>query len=136
MTSQRVYSFLVVLLLMFPAKIFSQQQMPRSGQNSPHLLIKSTRFQRSSIGIHQYDKTTSTSFDRLANLKQEFFSERIKYQVIQPGYYSDHLGFFCQKEMQFEKRTNIPLRMRLGSLHYVDGMEGKSIHVRPAISCF
>jgi hypothetical protein len=39
--------------------------------------------------------------------------------------YSKNLAFFCRTELQLEKHTKIPFRFRLGSMDYVDALEGK-----------
>ncbi len=51
--------------------------------------------------------------------------------VIAADYYTQGFGFFCKKELQFEKVTKIPFRFRLGSLQYNDYLEGKPNAVRP-----
>lgn len=46
-------------------------------------------------------------------------------QAVGGEYYTQHLGFFCKKELDFIKVTHIPLHFRLGDLQYVDHLEGK-----------
>ena len=55
----------------------------------------------------------------------KFITNQIKISSIAPDFYSKNLGFVCKKELLLEKKVNIPFRFRLGSLEYVNRMEGK-----------
>ncbi|MBN8836657.1 MAG: hypothetical protein J0I09_05335 [Sphingobacteriia bacterium] len=50
---------------------------------------------------------------------------RLKAPVLAPDYYTKHWGFMCKQELQIEKTTKIPLKIRLGSIDYCNKLEGK-----------
>ena len=45
--------------------------------------------------------------------------------LISPDHYTQCFGFFCKKELQFEKTTGVSVKFRLGTVQYCDWMEGK-----------
>ena len=45
--------------------------------------------------------------------------------VIPADFYTRSFGFFCKNELNFEKKSKISLKVRLGCVAYVDHLEGK-----------
>jgi hypothetical protein len=115
---------------MFGGKIFAQQKLA----SEPHSPLE----KRSEFTPCSYFDTAHFTKNCWKNMSIRVMSEAKKRdslykrniwlldsKPIDKSYYSKNLGFFCQKENQLERTTSIPFRFRLGSLEYVNRLEGK-----------
>jgi hypothetical protein len=64
-------------------------------------------------------------FLRNADAKVVPLLSRVPTQIIAQDHFIRNFGFFCRRELQFEKQTKLPLRFRLGSLQYCNYLEAK-----------
>ena len=149
---QRSISFLVVLLLIFYGEINRQKNdcipqkkdsmNPRirelggcNGWKTTDLIF--TRSAEEIILLLKlpidYNKLANFNFEN--QLKLDYpIKDTSGIKKITPLYlfraaplpsYTTHLGFFCKQELELDKITAMPVRLRLGSLNYVNWMEQK-----------
>jgi len=111
---QRFYKIIVVCVATaLTVPVFAQQKPP-TVVPAPLVFKK----ERSTVDAHLPIITGSAILPASSILTSPV-------SAIDPAFYTRHFGFFCKKELQFSKSTSIPLRVRLGSLEYVDRLEGK-----------
>ena len=126
---QRI-NIILVVLLMLTGKVFSQEKILSI---DPGLIHKSGEsFNPNSTGHFQYKDRFKGHYLKLANTNKNndsYITTRYfplkRISLLDNNFYCNNLGFFCKKEIQFEKITAVPLRFRLGSLDYVNHLEGK-----------
>ncbi len=135
---QRLRYFVVVLLLMFAGNIFAQLN---SGIKSyPYVKDIKTFTVHDSImprdfGTGKFKKFNIVppnpfKFDRWGNP----LSTKPVFNLWTPvskNFSTTHLGIVCKKEFEFEKKTSIPLRLRIGSLDYTNYLEQKPNALKP-----
>ena len=61
------------------------------------------------------------------NLKQPLnrTEKKISIRPLPQNFYNQRMGFFCRNELQLQKKTGIPLFIRVGSKEQVDYLEQK-----------
>lgn len=158
--SQRLYSFLVVFLLMFSGEIFGQGKE----EDITHIIKPFSKAKGLIFKSCWKTSKTWNSFKEQINLgNQNGLKLSIDYEILKnlnlknqhksfyptwnlltvekplspfetmifPAFYTNNMGFFCKKELQFEKAISVPFRFRLGSLDYVNYMEQKPNAIKP-----
>ena len=136
---QRTRYFLVVLLLMFAGNIFAQINSNSGNYTYGKVANKfiivdsllpsnlySVKFKKIiAVPPISYFRSfwgpsppeLKSSFNLLAPVAKDFSTMQ--------------LGVVCKKEFEFEKKTSIPLRLRIGSLDYTNYMEQKPNAPKP-----
>ncbi len=116
--AQRIFWVVVVLLFPFNREIFAQQKIVEKNFAVPSFLGASDSLcllpTRPDLAIFPAKKIIPIP---------SFFQKPL--QPVAPSFYINSLSFICRQEWKFQKNTGIPLRIRLGSLEYVDRIEGK-----------
>jgi hypothetical protein len=127
---QRVFSFVVVLVLFFTGEIFSQKNPP--GNKTVANYNSLTDFANVSLISWNKERGMVTEKIKPALVTNKFrLSLFALPQPVSRSFYFNCLGFFCKKELQVEKITSVPFRFRLGSLDYVNYLEQKPNALRP-----
>ena len=126
---QRI-NIILVVLLMLTGKVFSQEKIlsidpgsiPKSGESfSPDSTVQRQYYEH--LKGHYLNIINTKKYNDNYIAMRYFPLKQIS--LLDKNFYCDNLGFFCIKEIQLEKITSVPLRFRLGSLDYVNHLEGK-----------
>lgn len=114
--------------MIFAVKAVTGQNLSyQSPQNNDNFSFRLTYQNSSKVNTHQaFNKTGNKKFiPEKTGIKPVLLLNPVSCSLIAADYYTQGFGFFCKKELKFEKATKIPLRFRLGTLQYNDYLEGK-----------
>lgn len=119
---QRICHFLVVFLLMFSGGIFGQKNNGAQ-KIEPHFAgTVNYRSCRGNAIWQSLLKVQNTSGDSIWLKKPAYYL----FRPVPGNFYANTLGVICKAELKLDKLTPLPFRLRLGSVEYVNRMEGKS----------
>lgn len=89
------------------------------------LVIKKSLEIGVSSGFGHRVENSGWANQKLVDRSERAFFPGLTVSPIAPDFITRQWGIFCEGEWKLEKKTGIPLRVRLGSLDYVNHLEGK-----------
>jgi len=134
---QRTRFFLVVLLLMFAGNIFSQINSNSNSYLEAHGIKTFTicdSLLPSNLCSPKFKKIIVIPAEPYMGSCYALIIYKPAFNLLAPiakDFSTTQLGIVCRKEFEFEKKTSIPLRLRIGSLDYTNYMEQKPNALKP-----
>lgn len=117
MLKKKVILPAILLFICFGTSLPAQSISFSEGKNLHQLQQTLAKPQRQRVG--ERPKIRAASWQ---TLPMPFNSSSV---VFLPRWNAETLPFFCRIEHQWAKQHRIPLKFRLGSVEYVDWLEGK-----------
>ncbi|MFI5154646.1 MAG: hypothetical protein ACHQEM_00580 [Chitinophagales bacterium] len=121
--AKRNITFIVALLLIiFNEGLMAQKNVAIQDQGLPQALVIKAK------PVAALEESRGNFIPSLALIAQQpsvFPGFSSLAATLPMDFYTQHLGFICKMEWSFEKNSHLPLKFRLGSLDYVNFLEGK-----------
>ena len=75
--------------------------------------------------LMQYQREIAPVNAYFHGISESVLQPSVKRPVSPNDYYQQHFGFFCKQEWVWEKKTQLPVKVRLGSYQEAQRIEGK-----------
>jgi hypothetical protein len=122
---QRFYKFIVVFFLVTAGINAIGQSADKITSIAGPLKLKKPDFEQGDRAITPFNLVTYRKLSVKPYGTAYTTPLFLRTAPILPDLYTRNFGFFCRRELQFEKSTKLPLRFRLGSLEYCNFLEAK-----------
>ena len=118
-----IYTLLGMLIIFCSTELLQGQSNLISGKNI--LELRQNKGKIHSISSNPLSNS-SLYFQSLNWSTRNIYPTTSATAPVMPKVYNfDDLGFFCKVEVLMEKKTKMPIKIRLGEVQYVERMEGK-----------
>ena len=81
----------------------------------------------SKVDVPSFVSANLQKIEQQSNTQSLMLTEDKSPEFLHKCYSYDDLAFFCKIEVQLENAVKFPVKFRLGSVDYVDYLEGKGI---------